>query len=264
MSDDELFVLMTAVTVAIAAMASTRTGNLSALVHRDNPGLGLVRLSILAAMGWVGIVLAFYADPSVVGVYVAFYLIIGYAVVKLFGQIAAGLFGLSTRIDAGERRNLPAALFIGAFTLATGLIFGGSLWGEADPEGGGEGGWWIPLGFFLLGWLVLVAGLALYLWRESTSLRRAVRQERQLAPAVGAASFCLSTGILMTNAVHGDFFGWTAGLKDVGLAAGLLVLHELVRPGRGGAAANRVRRAVEVVLYLGVGLGNWALTALRS
>ena len=109
-------------------------------------------LGVLLAMVWIAFVIWRHADPSVTGVYVWFYLVMGYAAVKLLGQTTPAAFGARVRVDVGERRNLAAALLVAAFTLATGMIFGGSLWGEADPTGEGEGGWWIPVTFFLLGW----------------------------------------------------------------------------------------------------------------
>jgi hypothetical protein len=84
----------------------------------------------------------------VTGTYVVFNLVLGYAATKLFGQAGARLFGLRMRVDVLERRNVAAALVIAASTLATGLIFGGNLWGDADPVGDDEGGWWIVGAFF--------------------------------------------------------------------------------------------------------------------
>lgn len=124
--------------VAVAAAAATRTGVFHRLYLRGNPAPGILRLGVIVAMAWIAFVLWRYADPSVTGIHVVSYLIMGYAIVKLVGQFAASWFGARIRVDAIERRNVPAALVIAAFTVATGLIFGGSLWGEADPVGDDE------------------------------------------------------------------------------------------------------------------------------
>jgi hypothetical protein len=79
---------------------------------------------------------------------------------------------------------------IAAFTLATGLIFGGSLWGEADPVGDGEGGWWIPASFFALGWTTLVIAFGLFLRREGGRLAHRLQRERSLDDARAAAPSC--------------------------------------------------------------------------
>jgi hypothetical protein len=175
MDDGEVFVFLLSLGAALAGVVVNSTASLHPLHFRGNAAPGVVRLGTLAAMAWIAYVIAFHADPSVTGVYVVFYLVMGYAAVKLFGQAAAHGFGFRTRVDAGERRNVAAALVIAAFTVATGMIFGGSLWGEADPVGDDEGGWWIPLGFFVLGWATLMVAFALFQrgsgrgWRRGSS-----------------------------------------------------------------------------------------------
>lgn len=267
MSEGEVMVMVVSVVLAFAGLGINGVGGLPWLLRRDNPGIGLVRLSVLAAMGWIVWVLARYADPSVEGIYNVFYLVMGYAAVKMFGQTGGRLFGVHMRVDVGERRNWPAAMFLAAFTLGTGLIFGGSLWGEADPEGGGEGGWWIPVGFFLMGWGILAVGLALYCRREPGRFRQQLLQDRDPGVAWGAASFTLSTAVLMTDAVSGDFFGWASGLKDIALAAGMLFLHEFfgaTPPDAGRAAARPPRRWLEVLTYLATAAVGWGIRLWMS
>ena len=122
MSEDEILVMIISGFVAVATGFATRTDTFHRLYLRGNPAPGIVRLGVILSMAWIGFVLWRYADPSVTGIYVVFYLVMGYAVVKLCGQLTATLYGARTRVDAVERRNVPAALVIAAFTLATGLI----------------------------------------------------------------------------------------------------------------------------------------------
>jgi hypothetical protein len=292
----EVMVMLISSVVAIATAAATRTETFHRLYLRNNPAPGIVRLGVFLSMGWIGFVLWRYADPSVTGIYVVFYLVMGYAVVKLFGQLAATLYGARTRIDVVERRNVPAALVIAAFTLATGLIFGGSLWGEADPVGDGEGGWWIPLSFFLLGWTTLVIAFALFLRRETGGLARLLQRERSLADARAAGSYLLGVGVTLTEAVSGDFWGWWHGLLTFGVLAAMVIAHESFaglqarghRRGTAGGTAGATagatggatggdvhgdgdgsgtstsdaRRTVEAVVYLLLGLGAWGLNRL--
>jgi hypothetical protein len=262
---------------AIATAAATRTDTLHRLYLRGNPAPGIVRLSVLLSMAWIGFVLWRYADPSVTGIYVVFYLVMGYAVVKLFGQLAAALFGARSRVDAVERRNVPAALVIAAFTLATGLIFGGSLWGEADPVGDWEGGWWIPASFFALGWTTLVIAFWLFQRREGGKLARRLQRERSLDDARAAGSYLLGAGIALTEAVSGDFWGWRHGLLTFGVLAALVISHEVfaglqARPHRRGTAGDvaggdgsgpsDTRRTIEAVVYLLIGLAAWGMNRL--
>lgn len=263
-SGDETFVLVASIVVAIAATAKNRITRLPSLSLKDNPGPGLVRLAILASIGWIIYVLAYYADPSVTGIYNYFYLIMGFAVIQFFGAIGLRMFGVHPRIDVGERKNWAAAIFAAGFFLGTGLIFGGSLWGEADPtDASGEGGWWIPLGFFLLGWLVMVTGLILYFVRERGTFRKRIRQERDSSAAMAAASFTISAAILMASAVSGDFWGWGEGLKDVGLAAGLLLVHEFIRMPEKLAQRQPVLRGIESAAYFGIVAINIVVQWLR-
>jgi hypothetical protein len=224
-----------------------------------------VRFAVILAMAWIAWVLWRYADPSVVGIYVVFYLVMGFAAVKLLGQTVAAAYGARTRVDAGERRNVPAAALAAAFTLATGLIFGGSLWGEADPTGDGEGGWWIPVIFFLLGWIVLLLVFGLFLRREGGRLHHRIRRERRWNDARAAATFLLASAVALTDAVSGDFWGWRHGLLTFGVLAGLLVAHEgfarwtATRHETSDEASSESRRILESVAYALLGLAAWGI-----
>jgi hypothetical protein len=268
MDELEVFIFIVAIILSVAGAALNRTNALHALHFRDNPGPGIMRLAVLLAMAWIGFVIAFFADPSVTGIYVVFYFVLGYAAVKMFGQTIAAAYGARARIDVGERRNVPAALVIAGFTLATGLIFGGSLWGEADPIGDDEGGWWIPVGFFLLGWLVLLAAFGLFLRRESGSFRDRIRRNRSMADARAATTFLLGSAVALTDAVAGDFWGWRHGLLTFGLIAAMLLVHEvfapatLTDPHRERPRAANPRRVVESVAYVTLAVVVWALNRI--
>jgi hypothetical protein len=266
MDDSEFLILFFGIGLALAGMGITSVAWLHRLYFRGNPAPGIVRVGVLLAMGWILYVLLNHADPSVTGVYVFFYLVLGYAAVKLAGQAGAGMFGLRMRLDVGERRNVPAAVVIAAFTVATGLIFGGSLWGEADAVGDDEGGWWIPVSFFLLGWGVLLVAFGLFLGREKGRLAHRMRRERSLADARAAATFLVSAAVPLTDAVAGDFWGWRHGLLSFGLLAALLLVHEAFSawtreddaiPGR---RTSDARRTLESAAYLGLALLTWVLS----
>ena len=276
MGEGEAMVLVVSSVVAIATAAATRTEAFHRLYLRGNPAPGIVRLGVWLSMAWIGFVLWRYADPSVRGIYVVFYLVMGYAAVKLFGQIAASMYGARTRVDAVERRNVPAALVISAFTLATGLVFGGSLWGEADPVGDGEGGWWIPATFFALGWTTLVIAFGLFLRREGGRLADRLQRERSLDDARAAAGFLLGTGVALTEAVSGDFWGWRHGLLTFGVLAALVLVREAFAGvqararhrgtagdvGGDGSSPSGAHRTIEAIAYLLVGLAAWGLVRL--
>jgi hypothetical protein len=260
--ESEFFVLLVSAGLAVAGMVMNATASLHPLYFRGNPAPGVVRIGVLLAMIWIAYVLWIHADPSVKGIYVLFYLVMGFAAVKLLGQGIALGHGFRTRIDAGERRNVPAAVVIAAFTVATGMIFGGSLWGEADPVGDDEGGWWIPVTFFLLGWGTLLLAFGMFRRREGRLAER-LHRERSLADARAAAAFLLSSAVVLTDAVAGDFWGWRHGIFSFGLLAVLLLVHEAFsgwtksRDPRGEAVLD-ARRVLESGTYLVLAILAWS------
>jgi hypothetical protein len=275
-SEDEVLVMLVSSVVAVVAGSATRPDKLHRLYLRGNPGPGIVRLGVLLSVAWIGFVLWRYADPSVTGIYVVFYLVMGYAVVKLFGQVGASMFGARSRVDVIERRNVPAALVVAAFTLATGLIFGGSLWGEADPVGDGEGGWWIPASFFALGWTTLVIAFRLFLRREGGRFGQRLQRERSLADARAVGSYLVGTAVALTEAVSGDFWGWRHALLTFGVLAVLVLAHEVFASfqgrghrrgtagdvGGGAPGPSDAHRTLEAVVYLLLGLAAWGANRL--
>ena len=259
MSDDEIMVLVFSGVAGVVGAIATRTSTMPRVFTRNNPGIGLMRLSVVAAVLWTAYVIQYHGDPSITGIYVVFYLVMAYSVTKLFGQLGACLYGLHLRSDVYERRNFAAALFVSAFALATGIIFGGSIWGEADPLSDAEGGWWIPFGFFLLGWSALALFTALYLWREPGRFRRQLCQDRDSAMAWSAAIYMLSTATLLLEGVAGDFWGWRHGILGVGTVALMLVGHEVIAVIAGRSRPSALLRFVERILYIGIAAAAWAV-----
>jgi hypothetical protein len=288
----ETFILILASVITLAIWAASGTFGMHRLYYRDNPWPGLIRLSLAGGLLWIGVVILVWADESVRGIYVPFYLGLGYFAMKLFGQAGGSIVGLHYRVDVVERRNGAVAQVLAAFILATGLIFGGSLWGDADPVGDDEGGWWIVWAFFLLGWMALLIAFRIYVAREKGRRPgprlpgRKSAQPRRVPFTHGvddprpAAFFLIASGVTLTDAVSGDFWGWRHGLLTFGVLAALLVVHEISasivarREGRttmaSTAAAIGVRgvqpsayrsgfRRIEGLLYLALAVGALAL-----
>ena len=263
MSDDEVFILVVSGVVGLVGAFSTRVSCLPGMFTRSNPSIGLMRLAVVASVVWTAFVIQFYGDPSIKGIYVAFYLIMAYAATKLFGQLGAGLYGgLRLRSDAYERKNLAVTVFIAGFTLATGIVFGGSLWGEADALSEAEGGWWIPVGFFLMGWLTLAISTAIYLWREPGKLRTQLCQDRDTAMAWSAAVYTVSTSTLILRGVAGDFWGWRHGILGMGVIGLMLVGHEVIMFIGGKMPPAAALRIFERCLYIGLAAAVFALNKL--
>jgi hypothetical protein len=264
MDPDEIFIAVVSLGLALTGLQLNSTHRMHRLFFRDTRWIGLTRLATGAAMLWILFVLLKFADPSVAGIYVWFYLLMGYAVVKTIAPLGAWLFGVRFRVDICERRNPAAAVFHAAFVLATGMIFGGCLWGEADPVGDDEGGWWIPLGFFFAGWGALLVAIAVFFWREPGPTRLRIRRDRNLPEARAAAAYTLVAAWLLTEAVAGDFYGWRHGLMAVGFIFGLLVVHDVFAFAEARAtalvgSAGR-SRLWEILAYVATGIVFWIIS----
>jgi len=272
LGEDEIILLLVSLGVALCCAPFVLGWLLHRLFFRANAAAGVPILAVAASLAWIVYVLRFHADPSVVGVYSSMYFVLGAALVLGPGFWAPDWYGLRVSVDVFQRKNMAVAIVVGAFVLATGLIYGGCNWGEADPVGGDEGGWWIPLGFFLAGWLSLIGLSGIYLAGEARSLRRRLVQDRSLAEARSAASFLLGTALVLTHAVAGDFWGWQHGLLGVGSVVLMMVTHDLCRrsvplvlttaeTSQPGRAPDR---HLESLAYLSIGVAFWVLSFLLS
>jgi hypothetical protein len=268
-SEDEYFILWVSLFGALAAAVTLSASRLHDLFTRGNAGIGMHRAAMLATLAWILYVIAFHGDESIRGIYVLFYVVLGYAAVKSFGQLfGPSILGLNVRRDVFVRGNRPIALFTATFALATGLIFGGSLWGEADPLSDAEGGWWIPAGFFLLGWAILVVATRLYAWR-GRRFHMQLRREHDMRAARTGAVFLLSSTAVILQGVAGDFWGWREGLLSMGTIALMLIGHELLAwlPGERAETAGYSgivswRELLEHVLFVGLAVACWWLNRM--
>jgi hypothetical protein len=264
--EDEALILILGLGVGVLAAFTLSASRLHTLFTRGNTGIGLHRVVVLATLAWTGYVIAFHGDESIRGIYVLFYLVLVYAAVKGFGQLLGPrVLGFDLRRDVLVRGNRPIALFTAAFALATGLIAGGSLWGEADPLSDDEGGWWIPVGFFVMGWLILLAATAIFAWRGRW-LQHQLRRELDMSAARTASVFVLSGTSVILPGVAGDFWGWTEGVLSMATIALMLIGHELLAGRRtpvpeplGGEAILSLRELFEHLLFIGLAAACWLL-----
>lgn len=253
MEEDEFVILFACLGGAAAMHYFAGSARLHPLFLRNNPYPGVTVLGLAGGLAFTSYVLARFADASVTGIYVVFYLVMAYALTLAAGRFLAGSLGARFRVDLCERRNPAAALLHVAVLLAVGVIFGSCLWGEADPYSDDEGGWWIPVGFFLLGMGVFSVAMHLYARRERGGLRRMIGGERSIPAARAASTYALGLAWVVSGAVAGDFFGWAHGLAAIGQVVVLLVVHELFR--LASRLVSERSRVIESLLYLAVGFG---------
>jgi hypothetical protein len=201
-----------------------------------NPGLGLVRLSILASGFWFVWVFATGADAQIQGFYVVLYVGLAYASL-LWGSYWKPILGVWDPADVVERGNLAAALVLAGFTLGTAFAFGGALTGDDlscagerlatplcrqiaqatapdfAPGTVGTGGWHVVMAFFLLAYVELRANVAL-VDRIGGGLSRQARIDRDVSAGLLLAAVAVSSGLVAGRAAAGDYHGWGPALED--------------------------------------------------
>jgi hypothetical protein len=273
MGDDEYFVLIISLLVSAAVYFYSSTSSLHSLFVKNNVAMGLIRCAVPLGLAWILLVLNFYADESVTGIYVFFYFVLGYAQIKIFGQFFPSLlFGVRLRVDIYERKNFAAAIYLAGCTLATALIAGGSVWGDAGPETGDEGGWWIPVSFFILGWLCLLVSTHIFNKREFLNLKKEIVQNRNTISAKRAAAAMIGTAVILTDAVSGDFFGWQSSLVSFFGIAGIHLIHEFISALTAGDHAkdkeavrgpmSRKEYVIEVLAYIVMASITWVINRI--
>ena len=268
---EEGFVLGAMGTMAVWGWWHGRTFCLHDLYLRDNPGIGLVRLAVWAAMLWCVFTIFFFGSDKIVHIWYGYYLLIGFGVIMAFGVRGVETFGLRLRVDVYERNNFAAAMFVAAFVLATGMIYGGSLWGESDPESleyGGffevlpsyEEGGWIVFWFFLMGWAVLWATMKLWFIREKNVSAAKIRSDRSIADGRAAALYCLACAIPITDAVSGDYHGLADSFISFSVIAFPVLAHEIFRP----PSSEHERDPQEPWIYIVFGFGAMLVSPIIS
>ncbi len=258
---DTGFVFGVSLVACVWGFWRTRKGRLHPMYLRGNAAIGAARLGVIVSLLWCGYVLIRHADPTITGLWTVLYAVMALAAIKVFGQFGAEYFGPRLRIDIYERGNLAAGTFVGAFTLATGLIFGGAMWGEMEPESlaygwlfrflpGYEDGWWITPWFFGMGWLILFFSLRFWFRREQLDPRQRLARERNLDDAWAAGCFAISIAIPITYAVHGDYLGFWESLIGFSVIALPILAHEILRPATPGTRRQRGEGLIYIAMSL--------------
>lgn len=127
---------------------------------------------------------------------------------SLFGAPWVG--GVKLSRDILEKRNVGAAMVLFANFVATGLIYAGAVSGDDT----GLMAWVTLLVFQVLGQLTLVAMAHLFEFITPYDLHAEITERQNMAAAVGYAGALVAIGLLLHNAVRGDFVSWSTDLRS--------------------------------------------------
>lgn len=198
MSDDEVLVLLASVGVAATswAMWLVRLFQLRQRMHSGVERAWLWAAPLLASVLTLLVLLFFSSkdvrtDPK----YIFFYLMFAAAWVGLL-RLVTPLYGISSRDDALERRNVAAAAAWFGAVIGFTLCFAGGNIGDGP-------GWWV---------VVYAAGLAtvtlLFLWvayERLTGISEVVTVERDTAGGLRLAGWLIASGVVLGAGVAGDW-----------------------------------------------------------
>ncbi len=219
MDELEVFAFIGSIVFAGWAMYRTAIIQHHPLFFSWNPGLGFARASVWSGFVLIALtVIKFSASDIVTDItYISMYLVMGYALLKIAGQLDP-VHRVSYRVDVLERRNSMAGYYLGARTLAIALIFSGSMIGEGP-------GFYVVLGFFGAGWLVLELSVWALCKIRNWKIRESILRESDVARTSVIAGWYIGIALILRLACAGDFLGWDIGLRDFVIKASpILVL----------------------------------------
>jgi uncharacterized membrane protein YjfL (UPF0719 family) len=130
---------------------------------------------------------------------------------SLFGAPFVG--GVKLGRDIIENHNVGAAMVLFANFVATGLIYSGAVMGE----GAGVMAWVTLFAFQLLGQVTLAAMAHLFEFITPYDLHAEITEKRNTAAAIGYAGALVAIGMILHNAVSGDFVSWSTDLRSYAL-----------------------------------------------
>lgn len=136
---------------------------------------------------------------------------VGVLFLSLFGAPFVG--GVKLGRDILENHNVGAGMVLFANFVATGLIYAGAVMGE----GNGLMAWVTLFAFQLLGQVTLAAMAHLFEFITPFDLHAEITEKRNVAAAVGYAGALIAVGLILHNAVKGDFISWSTDLRSYAL-----------------------------------------------
>lgn len=229
------------------------------LIQHDNPAV-----AITIAGYYLGVVLVFagaYLGPSR-GVLWDLITVGGYSLLGIFLLNIARFINdrlilrhFSVRKELLEDRNPGAGIVLFASYVASGLVVAGAVYGEG-------GGLLTTLVFFALGQLALLLFTGLYDLTIPYSLHAELEADN-VAAGIGFGGALIAIGMIVMNAVSGNFISWTDSLQSLGLQVLAIFIYlllvrlffdKVLLPG------NELNREIATDRNLGAGILEFAVS----
>jgi len=117
------------------------------------------------------------------------------------------IVGLRLREDLLTGRNVGAGLVTASVLIATGLVYRGAVHLQDQNA-------LIILAFFALGEGALLIYLLVYEWLTPYDVYGEISEKGNVAAAISFSGATLAAGIILGNAVEGEFLGWRDSIED--------------------------------------------------
>jgi uncharacterized membrane protein YjfL (UPF0719 family) len=191
---------------------------------KDNPAAG-----VTLAGYYVGLFLALsgiLSGPShTLGSDLLFVAVHGAAAIVcllLSASLWRPILQVDFRKDILEARNTGAGIVAACTLASTGLVYRGAVSGQGGDPGS-------VAAFFALGEGALFLAFLLYEWATPYDVYEEIGRKGNLAAAVAFAGAALAAGLIVGNAVEGEFKGWKESILETLLYLVPLLTFPLVR-----------------------------------
>jgi uncharacterized membrane protein YjfL (UPF0719 family) len=242
---------------------ATRTRFKQELLVKDNPAAGVALagyyLSLFIALSGLlaGEPGTLIADLRITGIHG----LTAIAALVLSAFLWRPIVQLRLREDILVARNVGAGLVSASILVATGLVYRGAVHLQDEHPG-------VVAAFFALGEGALLVYLLVYEWLTPYDVYGEIADKGNVAAAISFSGATIAAGLILGNAVEGEFLGWQESIEDAllymtpllalplarwilvnGMILGFGSVNREVAEDRNPAAG-----AVEAAAYVGVAL----------
>lgn len=181
-----------------------------ALIQHDNAAVGMSVAGYI--FGVLLVIIAVLSGPGHEDIITDFILVTTYGISGIVYMALAGKYGLSFCLNpsvntSAHTGNTAAGITVGAGYVATGLIVSGVFSGE------GEGDILASLFFLFLGQITLFGCTFLYRYLTKYNDIQEIANGNTAA-ALSYAGLMIAVGLIIGDAVTGEFIGYSEGIED--------------------------------------------------